>query len=155
MDRITYIRDRLTAHCLEMGVLPVVLGELEWKVCDYPDPSNLHKPYGWAPPVTDPDGRHPEGCGCSHCLEGNDPEPIYIPFCPEIIAEQCVTLNEEEFEQYIDVLDWSFSLHVTHRDMPWQEREALIDKLLYDEAEGSMSLQNAVQMASLDGPDPH
>jgi hypothetical protein len=150
MDRITYTRNRLTEHCLEMGILPVALSLAEWEITNYEDPSNLHKPYGWVPPIVDPHGRHPEPCLCAHCQEGADPETIHLPFCPELIAEQCTTLDDEEFEQYIDVLDWSFSLHVTHRETPWEEREALIDKLLYDAAEDSMALQNGVQMATLD-----
>lgn len=150
MQRLQYVTNRLTSHCFELGVLPVVLSRAEWDVATYEDPSNLHKPYGWVPPFEDREARHPEACGCYHCRQGHDPQTIYIPFCPDIITEQSLALDDELFENYVDVVEWSFSLQITHRDLPWQEREALIDKLLLDEGEGSMQLQNDVQMASLD-----
>lgn len=154
VDRILYVNDRLTEQCLEIGVLPRALTKAHWLTADLNDPSNLHRQYGWVPPIIGgPDEHHPAGCPCSGCVEGRDPEMITQPFCPELVAEQSfeADLDDQQFEMYVDVLDYSVSMHIIHRDLPWQEREALVDKALFDEAEDSMRLQNVVQMRILDG----
>jgi hypothetical protein len=154
VDRILYVNDRLGEQCLSIGVIPMILRAEEWIAAPVKDPSNLHKPYGWVPPYvsTDLEEHHPDGCKCSACVAGLDPETIYAPFCPEIIAQQTIDaeLDDQTFTMYVDTLDYSFSMHVIHRALPWEEREALIDGMLFDEAEDSMRLQNQVQMKILD-----
>jgi hypothetical protein len=152
-DRVLYVNDRLSDQCLEIGVIPMVLRLDEWPTAPLKDPSNLHKPYGWVPPyVGDPDDHHDVDCICGACATGEDPEMIYAPFCPELIAQQTIDaeLDDESFTMYVDTLDYSFSMDIILRALPWEESEALIDKMLFDEAEDSMRLQNQVQMRILD-----
>lgn len=154
VDRILYVHDRLSEQCLDIGVVPQAMSKDEWDRADLVDPSNLHRRYGWVPPIVGgPDEHHPDGCACSACQEGRDPELIIQPFCPELIAEQSLEaeLDDQHFAMYVDVLDYSVSMHIAHRDLPWEQREVMVDKALFDEAEDSMRLQNAVQMRILDG----
>lgn len=132
-DRIDYLAQRLIEHHTEIGSEPVVLSKLGWVNSTYPDPSNLHKAYGWVPPFEREDGT------------------VVAPFCPSLIVEQSSFLDDASFESYCDTIEWSMSLHVTHRALAWYDREALIDKTLLELAEDSMQLQNRVQMQILDG----
>ena len=151
MNRTEQVTLRLSSHILDVGILPMYLSKEAWAKAELEDPSNLHKPFGWAPPIAgDPDASHPENCSCYHCSNGDDPEVIWLPFCADIIAEQSAHLDDEQFSNYLDVITWTISMQITYRHLPWEEREALIDKQLVDDAEGSMRLLNEVQMAVLD-----
>lgn len=152
IDRKKYIHDRFMGNCLTIGVLPMHMTKAEWAKAALPDPSNLHRPYGWVPPFAVEGDTHQPNCPCSGCLNQADMDTIYVPFCSELIAEQTILvgLDDDQFHTYIDIVDYSVSMHIIHRLVPWEEREALIDNSLFDEAEDSMRLQNAVQMALLD-----
>ena len=52
--------------------------------------------------------------------------------------------------QYVDTIQYQLCLHIIHRGLPWQEREAPIDKQIWEAAPGSMELQNRVQLRILD-----
>lgn len=145
-DRLT---DRLVEHFLEAACLPQPLLKWEWMTRELPDPANVNRPFGWVPPFP-ADGEHPEPCRCSACLAGDEVETILAPFCPELIAEQTADLDDEAFDQYLDVIDFCTSLHIIHRHLAADERQRLVDSMLYDQAPGSMELQNAVQMRVLD-----
>lgn len=151
-DRILYVNERLSEQCLEIGVIPMVLRANQWPTSPLKDPSNLHRPYGWVPAYVG-EGVHEIDCGCSACIAGVElHETIYAPFCPELIAQQTIDaeLDDQMFLMYVDTLDYSISMHIIHRSLPWEAREAFIDKQLFDEAEDSMRLQNQVQMKILD-----
>lgn len=147
--RTKIIHDRLVAHFLDAAVVPKPMSKFEWSTADLNDPSRVHKPYGWVPPQK-AEGRHPEDCECFACVRGEVVELIVAPFCPALIAEQTTGLDDETFHMYLDVIDYTTSLHITYRDLPWEERERTVDDKLYEVAPGSMELLNAVQMGALD-----
>jgi hypothetical protein len=147
--RVDQLTDRLVDHFLEAAVLPQPMLKWEWLVSDIPDPTGVNKQFGWVPPFAI-EGEHPDYCRCSACAAGDDVETIVAPFCPELIAEQTADLDDAAFEQYVDVIDFCSSLHIIHRHRPADERQRLVDNALYDQAPGSMELQNAVQMRVLD-----
>lgn len=151
-DRTVEVMDRLNAHCLYIGILPAAKIKEQWATADLYDPSNLHRPYGWVPPFHEPEIAHPEICPCAACAAGANVATFVLRFCPEIIAEQSVEvgLDDEHFTLYLDVIEYLISMFVLHRDKPWDEREALVDKALWDEAEDSLKLLTSVQMAVLD-----
>jgi hypothetical protein len=138
-QRAKLVRDRLV-HCLdhEIGTIARPMTRFEWLTTDLSDPSNLHRPYGWIPPF--------------ELLDSPDDETATVigPFCPALIAEQTRFLLDEPFVQYIDTIEYQLCLHILHRHLPWQDRESLVDKLLWDTAPGSMELQNRVQLRILD-----
>jgi hypothetical protein len=150
-ERIAYVSHRLTTHLHDIGAVPLTLSKFSWSNATLPDPSNLHRMYGWVPPYTNENVSHPEDCPCSACADHADVETVVAPFSPELIVDQSRFLDDEHFTMYVDTIEWSVSMHITHRTMPWEEREAFIDKQLFDVAEDSMSLQNDVQMKILDG----
>lgn len=86
----------------------------EWAVTDLADLSNLHRPYGWIPPYEAED--NPDA----------DMATVIGPFCPALIAHQTRFLYDKEFIQYPDTIEFSMSLHIIHRHLPWQEREATV-----------------------------
>lgn len=149
-DRLAYVSHRLTTHLHDIGAVPLTLSKFSWTNATLPDPSNLHRMYGWVPPYVN-DSPHPAECGCSACADGTEVETVVAPFSPELIVEQSQSLDDGDFEQYVDTIEWSVSMHITHRDVPWEAREAMVDKTLFDVAEDSMRLQNKVQMLVLDG----
>ena len=51
---------------------------------------------------------------------------------------------------YLDTIDYAMSLHIIHRHLSWPEREAAVDHRMWEEAAGSMELQNRIQMRILD-----
>jgi hypothetical protein len=137
--RTMLVHDRLV-HSLvdEIGATARPMTRFEWAVADLSDPSNLHKPYGWIPPYEvegDPD---------------DESATIIAPFCPGLIAEQTRFLYDSPFEEYVDIIDYSMSLQIIHRHLPWPEREAAVDHRMWEEASGSMELQNRIQMRILD-----
>jgi hypothetical protein len=137
--RTTLVHDRLV-HCLadEIGAIAQPLTLFEWMTTDLADPSNLHRPYGWVPPY-EIDGE-----------PAAEAATVVAPFCPALIADQTRFLLQREFEQYLDTIEYQLCLHIVHRSLPWQEPEALVDRLLYDTAPGSMELQNRVLLRILD-----
>lgn len=149
-DRARRITERLVTNFLMAAVVPKPMTKFEWATtAELSDPSNLHRPYGWVSPFT-VGGPHPEGCGCSGCVAGDNPEMILAPFCPTLIAEQTADLDDDIFEKYVDTLEFCTSWHIVHRDLSWEDRERTVDDLLYDTAHGSMELLNAIQMGILD-----
>ena len=138
--RAKLVRERLV-QCLdhEIGAIARPMTRFEWlATSDLSDPSNLHRPYGWIPPH--------EVAGAAD----DDFATVIAPFCPGLIAEQTRFLLDEAFLHYVDTIEYQLCLHIVHRDLPWQEREALIDKQLWETAPGSMELQNRVQLRILD-----
>lgn len=150
MNRIEHVTARLTDMLHDIGCVAQPLSKFEWLNTPLADPSNLHRMYGWVPPFL-VDGPHPVPCLCSACDAGASVETVVGAFSPELIAEQTAFLDDRHFEAYVDTIHWSFSMHILHRHLPWDEKEALVDKAMYDVAEDSMVLQNDVQMFILEG----
>src|SRR5262245_57741741 len=134
VDRLT---ERLVEHFFEAAVIPHPMLRWEWLACGFEDPTGANRPFGWVPPFTT-EGTHPDHCRCAGCRDGDDVEMILAPFCPELIVEQTAHLDDDQFEQYIDVIDYCTSLHIVHRHKPPIERQRIVDSCLYDQAPGSM-----------------
>lgn len=94
-------------------------------------PEDSHKLFGWLPPV----------------LEGR---VFVVRYCPEIIAEQLEGLENHQVSDYLLTLTFSWDLHITNFESSREEREALINRCLYDIAPKSMSLLSEIQMRALD-----
>lgn len=136
-----HIRDVLVAHFEEMHVQPYPYSKFEWKANPIPDENNLHHLYGWVPP---------KQIDSSSDETLKDHDIVIAPFCPEIIAEQTLHLDQDEFAAYMDCLRVQTALHVAHRAKPLAERERIIEEYMWQEGEDSLRLMNAVQMRALD-----
>jgi hypothetical protein len=130
-QRIERIAQRLTPHYEDMDVVVRLLGVEEWASADLVDLENS-RPFGWVPPQED----------------GPD---VVFSLCPELIVQQTAGLDDFLFEAYVDVIQFLSDLQIAYHEIedPY-ERSRMIDKRLFDAAEGSMRLLNKVQMEALD-----
>ncbi len=97
----------------------------EWLRDAPEDETNLHRPYGYVPPTLDD-----------------------LHFCPDIVVAQCADLKDEEFEDYLNVIEIHIYGHITH--MNDDDVERVVDRAVYDVAPGSTALMSRVQMQALD-----
>ena len=131
-ERTKLVNDRLVFHFEDIGCVLQPMSKFEWATAQLEDPSNLHRPYGWVPPFTDEKGA------------------IFAPYCPSLIAEQTAHLDDGDFESYLSGIEFITALQIANRNLPWQERERVIEERIWAEGKDTLSLMSAVQMAVLD-----
>lgn len=101
------------------------------------DPTGLHKPFGFMPQRT-------------------DGPRLLVQFCPELIAEQSLHLEDADFTRYLQFIEGHVHMHVSHTPETMtgfydaDELEGVIDRTLTELAPRLVALANQVQMRSLD-----
>lgn len=134
-ERTKLVNDRLVFHFEDIGCVLQPMSKFEWTTAQLEDPSNLHRPYGWVPPFEGKNG---------------DEFAIFAPYCPSLIAEQTVDLDDGDFDSYLSGIEFITALQIANRNLPWQERERVIEARVWTEGEDTLRLMSAVQMAVLD-----
>lgn len=130
MTRLSQITEELTAHAARTSSIAVFLSPEEWEEAASRDASNHRYRYGWVPPVL-------------------VNKRFVTHYCPEVIAEHA-DFDDDQLHDFLLVIRYCVSLHITHYEIPLPDRENLIDDLLYDAAPASMRLLSLVQAAALD-----
>ncbi len=130
MNRMTHITDELTSHAARVQAIAVFLTRKEWEEKAHTDLTNHRYRYGWLPPVL-----------TNH--------RFVVYYCPEIIQEQSDFLADQ-LDDFLIIIRYCVSLHITHHKMPLAERERYIDNILYDVAPASMRLLSLVQVKAFD-----
>lgn len=75
---------------------------------------------------------------------------IGLAFNVPMIVEQTRHLDDDQFNEYLDAIEYRLNNHITlYDDYDEEERCRIIDNLLYDRGPGSMQLLNDVQMRVL------
>ncbi len=113
-----------------------IAGELElelfihdaevWFAAAPADDTNLHRPFGYT-----------------------TSDMVSIHCSPDLIVTQTRTLDDTEFQEYLDIVEYHLLKHVQY--FHDAEAEVRIDRETYDTWPGSMTVLNAVQMMVLDG----
>jgi hypothetical protein len=132
-DRIAVISERLEKFYRSTYSVPVVVPLERWDSDAPPDPTRLHRPFGFSPPY--------EVAGFV---------ARRFAFCPELIAAQTSDLGDVGLHEYLDYIEYHSSLHLAHAGMDVYELEEVIDRVVADSAIGTLCLVNEVQMRCLD-----
>jgi len=101
---------------------------LERFVAEAPmDPTMLHRPYGWMPPISG-----------------------VLIFCPALIETQTKALADDELDDYLNTISLAACLHLAHGDQPPEVREAMIFDALVTTSPKGVEVAGRVQMAAMD-----
>ncbi len=91
------------------------------------DPTMLHRPYGWMPPISG-----------------------VLIFCPDLIETQTKALDADELDDYLNTISLAACLHLAHGDQPPEVREAMIFDALVTTSPHGLKVAGRVQMATMD-----
>lgn len=131
MSRTQSIHNRFATQCQDLPAVLETFDAATWATLVHDDPTNLHRPFGFAVPFR------------------RDAEVI-VQVCPELVALQSAELDDETFTDYLNALEWHIDVHIVHLDLPIAEAEEIVDRRLAEDALGSMALMNSVQARALD-----
>jgi hypothetical protein len=135
--RVDTIVARLEEMAADFAVLDTYDDAEHWWEDAPADPTNLHRPFGFVPPI-------PDGLTTT----------LIWPVCPEIITEQTAHLNDRDLEGYLVTLGMHAGLHVGvdvagGEETPY-EIEAMVDRVTYEMSPVIAAMVNEVQMRVLD-----
>jgi len=120
------------AWATRVGCIAIPLNSDRWEAEVPAEPSGVHRPYGWMPPYQ------------------RVPQLFVFRFCPTIIDSQTAHLSDDRMEEYLDAVAFVSDLHITNWERSDDERNRLVDRVLYDVAPGSFTLLTEVQMKSME-----
>lgn len=117
--RASVIKNRLDDHFLNTIKVGVATPEPAW----WWERSELFGSLailGWAWPFPNPDFE-----------TGESDIPIIVPYCPEIIDDQCQDMDDELLERYLDMMIYVLDLHIGEWDVfLGSERHVTVDQQL-------------------------
>jgi hypothetical protein len=102
----------------------------EW--LDWPLPGHFR--FGWMPPLR---------------VDGDDGDLVIIMFSPQLIAEVTEGLTDEQFEDYITLVEFTLARHIEHLDQPGDVVARLIEDQLYEAVPEAMMLRYEVEAQAL------
>lgn len=107
----------------------VILIDPDW--LDHQEKHPTTAPFGWTPPFKD---------------QGE----FFFIVCSDRIDAQTQHLTDEELLNYLMAIDFLASLHIVHHKKPLEERVNLVEDILYNTADASLSLLSRVQLEALE-----
>ena len=131
MNRIDEIAGRLFTHWTAVGANAIPVDLAQWD----PRTDRLHAPFGYMMPIFE---KSPEKIDCT------------IFFCPELIDVETTWLSDEDFDAYLDCLQYHVDWRIVNHELDEDAADDEFARILADKHVGSLSLMNAVQMAALD-----
>lgn len=157
--RLDQIQNRLDHHFSEeMGVPALSMDLPRWACLTDLGPSYVNT--GWAFPVSLlPNDRAGDlhGEALAFWIEeytsqaAPDHSPMLFVYCPEVMRDSTMHLNDEELDQYLTAIEYMMDRYVAIRltVLDPEERLRLIESDLYDINPARLDLVTAVQMGSL------
>jgi hypothetical protein len=128
--RTEVIRARLSSFASEKLSCQVGTVEKdEW--LNWPLPGHLR--FGWMPPIRVDD----------------DEEKLLVMFSPELMAAVTGVLSDEQFEDYMTLVEFVLARHVEYIDRPGDEVHQLIEDQLYTEVPDALMLRYNVEAQAL------
>lgn len=73
-----------------------------------------------------------------------------VVYCPEVISILTSWLDDEQFESYMDIIEYMLALHVADVETPVEQRRQRVESDLWDLRPEAMEFLSFVQMQMLD-----